>query len=236
MTSKMKNITHKLFLDTEFTGLHKDTNLVSLALISEEGDWFYYHNDSIVSNEILKEPHNIKAIDKIIETAKDRTLIKELRKNKGVVGVECNKTEHLERMLAEFIDAVHKTRNMNHDEMFEIVVDVGGYDWVLFNDIFGHAFNIPEKVYYIPFELSTMLALSSLENSDNSRRNIVCFDEMLDRSFVDLLLSQSHHALSDAYIIRSVYRIMRKEFLQMRLPSRVKFQEEEVSSLYKLGN
>lgn len=31
----------KIFFDTEFTGLHKDTTLISIALISENGKYFY---------------------------------------------------------------------------------------------------------------------------------------------------------------------------------------------------
>ena len=31
----------KIFFDTEFTGLHKDTTLISLGAISEDGQTFY---------------------------------------------------------------------------------------------------------------------------------------------------------------------------------------------------
>ena len=31
----------KLFFDTEFTGLHKDTSLISIGIVSEYGDKFY---------------------------------------------------------------------------------------------------------------------------------------------------------------------------------------------------
>jgi hypothetical protein len=34
-------MTTKIFRDTEFTGLHQDTTLISLGLISEEGTTFY---------------------------------------------------------------------------------------------------------------------------------------------------------------------------------------------------
>jgi hypothetical protein len=35
----MKNT--KLFLDTEFTGLHQNTTLISIGLIADTGDTFY---------------------------------------------------------------------------------------------------------------------------------------------------------------------------------------------------
>jgi len=31
----------KVFLDTEFTGLHQGTSLISLALVAESGEEFY---------------------------------------------------------------------------------------------------------------------------------------------------------------------------------------------------
>ena len=31
----------KIFFDTEFTGLHKDTTLISIGLVSQDGKQFY---------------------------------------------------------------------------------------------------------------------------------------------------------------------------------------------------
>ena len=31
----------KIFFDTEFTGLHKDTSLISIGLVDEDGKTFY---------------------------------------------------------------------------------------------------------------------------------------------------------------------------------------------------
>lgn len=31
----------RIFFDTEFTGLHKDTSLISIGLVSENGQKFY---------------------------------------------------------------------------------------------------------------------------------------------------------------------------------------------------
>ena len=35
----------KVFFDTEFTGLYKDTNLISIGLVSEDGKEFYAEID-----------------------------------------------------------------------------------------------------------------------------------------------------------------------------------------------
>lgn len=34
-------LTAKLFLDTEFTGLHQNTTLISIALVGDQGEEFY---------------------------------------------------------------------------------------------------------------------------------------------------------------------------------------------------
>lgn len=34
-----------IFFDTEFTGLHKDTTLISIGLVSETGEKFYAEFD-----------------------------------------------------------------------------------------------------------------------------------------------------------------------------------------------
>lgn len=47
-----------LYFDTEFTGLHKDTTLISIGIISEEGDKFYAeltdYNDEQIDNWLQK--------------------------------------------------------------------------------------------------------------------------------------------------------------------------------------
>ncbi len=43
--------------------------------------------------------------------------------------------------------------------MVEIWADVLAYDWVLFCELFGGAFKIPENIFYTPFDLATLLRL-----------------------------------------------------------------------------
>ena len=52
----------KVFLDTEFTGLHKDTTLISLALVDKQNRYFYaeftdydkYQVDKWIKNNVIK--------------------------------------------------------------------------------------------------------------------------------------------------------------------------------------
>ena len=76
----------------------------------------------------------------------------------------------------------------------EIWSDCLSYDWVLFNQIFGHAFNIPKNVYYIPFDICTLFYVKGID-ADVSRET---FAEMSEGS-------QKHNALWDAKVIRQCF-------------------------------
>ena len=79
-------------------------------------------------------------------------------------------------------------------ESVEIWSDCLSYDWVLFNQIFGHAFNIPKNVYYIPFDICTLFYAKVID-ADVSRET---FAEMSEGS-------QKHNALWDAKVIRQCF-------------------------------
>ena len=76
----------------------------------------------------------------------------------------------------------------------EIWSDCLSYDWVLFNQIFGHAFNIPKNIYYIPFDICTLFYAKGID-ADISREE---FSEMQEGS-------QKHNALWDAKVIRQCF-------------------------------
>jgi hypothetical protein len=76
----------------------------------------------------------------------------------------------------------------------EIWSDCLSYDWVLFNDLFGSAFDIPKNVYYIPFDICTLFKIKGID-PDISR------EEFIDNS-VD---GVKHHALYDAKVIKACF-------------------------------
>jgi hypothetical protein len=70
--------------------------------------------------------------------------------------------------------------------------DCLSYDWVLFSQIWEHAFNIPKNVYYIPFDLSSLL-------------KIYGYDPDLSRKDFSGLNETAHNALGDAKMIKACY-------------------------------
>jgi len=170
----------KIFLDTEFTGLHQNTTLISIGLISECGKTFYaeltdfnlaqcdeWIMENVLSNLCLKQPHDYS----------------------NGVKVLCN-TKNLKRELSNWLK--------QFDEV-EIWSDCLAYDWVLFNEILGHALNIPENVYYIPFDICTLFKIKGID-PDISREE-----------FAEIKEKQKHNALFDAKVIKKCYEKLKKQ-------------------------
>ena len=168
----------KLFFDTEFTGLHKDTMLISIGIVAEDGRSFYAELTDYDKNQV------------------DEWLQKNVIDNlclHNVFEFQCSLIEykvegdknHISICLAEWLAQF---------DTVEMWSDCLAYDWVLFNDIFGHAFNIPKNVYYIPFDICTLFKIRGID-PDISREE-----------FAELKTdARKHNALWDAMVIMACY-------------------------------
>jgi len=168
----------KLFFDTEFTGLHKDTTLISIGIVSECGKTFYAEltdYDKTQLNGWLSR----NVIDNL--TLGDKQLCGWDGDDTFSVGT----MENLKKDLSLWL---------KHFEEVEIWSDCLAYDWVLFNHIFGHAFNLPKNVYYIPFDICTMFELKGID-PDTPREEYSNMTEGVHK----------HNALWDAKVIKKCY-------------------------------
>ena len=170
---------NKIFFDTEFTGLHKNTSLLSMGLVSESEEKLYCELTDYDKSQItpwLKEnviPYAKMDMDKV--------------SNKVAGGV----FTHVRGDKKYVAEAVKKwLEPFGEVEMWS---DCLHYDWVLFVDLFGDAFDVPENVYYIPFDLSTMFLLAGVD-PDISRSE-----------FANMPFMKDHHALDDAILIKNCY-------------------------------
>jgi hypothetical protein len=177
----------KIFFDEEFTGLHQKTTLISIGLVSENDDKFYAEFTDYDKSQIddwLKS--NI--IDKL---RLEKTLINggadTLENMTEVLGDTRYIRNHLSLWLAQF-------------DNIEMWSDCLAYDWVLFNNIWGHAFSIPKNIYYIPFDICTMFKLKGID-PDISREKFVFNKEEPNKK---------HNALWDAEIIKKCYEKLSK--------------------------
>lgn len=171
--------TTKIFFDTEFTGLHQNTTLISIGLVSECGKTFYaelndydknqiddWLKDNIIKNLYFNDIHDITYI------LKNNTI--------EMKGNLLNLKKELIQWLSQF-------------ENIEIWSDCLAYDWVLFNNIFGTAFDIPKNIYYIPFDICTLMKIKNVD-PDINREEFCGADN-----------NKKHNALWDAQVIKMCY-------------------------------
>lgn len=81
-----------------------------------------------------------------------------------------------------------------------IWADVLAWDWVLFCELFGGAFGIPEQLHYIPCDLSTLLWARGLD--PDADREKLAGD--IDWNGPPLHLGR-HHALYDALLEKEIF-------------------------------
>lgn len=186
----------KIFLDTEFTGLHQNTTLISLGLVSECEKTFYAEFTDYDKSQVDDWLRDNVIANLIFSKGKKFT---QLNGDDGVIGDLC--TAYMSKSNGS-VECLSNKRGvkLNLIEWFEQFDDVEiwsdclSYDWVLFNNIFGHAFNLPKNIYYIPFDICTMFKLKGID-PDISR------EEFINNS-VD---GKKHNALHDAKVIKACY-------------------------------
>lgn len=188
----------RLFFDTEFTGLHKNTTLISIGIIAENGKSFYaeltdYDKEQVddwIRENVIK---NLKLdADKFHQGScydmgsgiKSKEYVKDV--NRAIRGTK----EEVAKWLKDWIENAFE----EEDKLF-MVGDVCGFDWVLFCDLFGHAFKIPEKVFYQPLDISTMMYERGID-MDIKRTDFISND----------LVGEQHNALFDARVIKDFYK------------------------------
>ena len=191
----------KIFFDTEFTGLHQNTTLISIGLVSEDNRTFYaefndydrlqcddWIKEHVIDNLVMKPPkpgeqeyYHAKR-DKSNPIGQDiyNGYSVQLRNNKETIADE------LALWLSQFGDV-------------EMWSDCLSYDWVLFSQLYGHAFNIPVNVYYIPFDICTLFKVKGVDPDINREK----FAEVED-------VNLKHNSLWDAKVIKMCYEKLMK--------------------------
>ena len=210
----------KLFLDTEFTGLHQYTSLASIGIVSESGKEFYFENidykqpldrdKDFFEKNVLSSMKFINNKDVVNEFIKSDYKGDFGKINYNVKDVNDNIQYNLDGV-KDFMDKVEGFGTLKfiakvltewinyHFDQVKIWSDVYSYDWVLFNQMFGHAFDIPERVYYIPFDIATFFEFKGIDPDVNRE----AFASMQNDNDID-----KHNALWDAKVIKECYKIL----------------------------
>lgn len=179
----------KVFIDTEFTGLHKDTTIISIGMKAPTGDRFYAEftdYDKSQVNSWLQE--NI--IDKLLFN--DKGEFTSLKKDYGVNNYTCKgRKEEVVKAMYSWFKTVY---NVDNGNVVEVWSDCLAYDWVLFCDLFGGALNLPKFIYYIPQDICTLFKAAGIDPDVNREE----YAEYVSST-------NKHNALHDAEVIEACY-------------------------------
>lgn len=200
-----------LYWDMEFTGLHKGTTLISLGIVSNCGKTFYaeftdfdkaqvdYWIEQNVINKLRLTDkigksnsswENWISDEKEYQNALEFELADKDMSHFECIGETPMVRNRLEKWLSQF-------------QSIEMHSDCLSYDWVLFCDIWGHAFNIPNNIYYIPFDICTTFKNKGID-PDINREEFIGAKALNEICSILKTIPEKgkHNALFDAYVIK----------------------------------
>lgn len=201
---KEMNIT-KIFFDTEFTGLHKNTSLISIGLITNTGEKFYAEITDYDKKQI-DDWLQINVIDNLFldfhnnEGFESKNLI---IKNDKLLSYDFYIKDKIEMVRVEL------KRWLNKFNKIEWISDVCHYDFVLLIDlVYGHALNMPygkhnAACHDINQDIARYYNISEIEAFDKSREEIL-------KEHNICINGKKHNALYDAEVIKALYKILNK--------------------------
>ena len=186
----------KIYVDEEFTGLTKDTDLISIGLVAENGSTFYGELtdfniakcDQWVKDNVVSK---LKYYNKYDYYYKENNHSVEILDTKHRVGV------HLNLWLNSFLEEI------------QFVSDVGHYDFVLLIDLITlgeSAINLPEHISPALYDINQLIAqkldITMHQAFDLNREEILV---QIHHTGISDLSIEKHNALWDAFVIKELY-------------------------------
>lgn len=182
----------RIFLDSEFTGLHQNTTLISIGLIAETGQTYYAELTDYDQTQVN-------------DWVKDNVI------NKLILDGSTNMAEPEEWVLQGTLKEVKYSliEWFKQFDKVEIWSDCLAYDWVLFCQVFGSAFDVPKNICYIPFDICTLFVANGIDPDINrekyaeDRMYADCENtwDMTEDEANEWVKKQKHNALWDAKVI-----------------------------------
>lgn len=209
----------KFWFDTEFTGLHRDTTLISLGCVSEGNKMFYAEfcdfdkgqtNQWIVDN-VFANTMRITAHGKFV---KKKPLLEDSVKNhRGSVVCFGDRPYVRER----FLDWLQREGATIYSPA-EFISDVCHYDMMLLIDLLANgktAFDIPKWIspqcYDINQDIAWKYNISNHEAFDMNRESIA--KDLVPDIYesIDFPEEMKHNSLWDAELIQAIYKSIHYE-------------------------
>lgn len=205
----------KVYYDAEFTGLHRNTTLLSIGLVSESGAYFYAEFNDYDDSQLDDWLRNNVMSGMLYNNQSTYHWIGEFwtgrysshpfapgsKRHTNIMMKDCREkvAENLLFWLKWEYDAY------DHKKI-QFYTDCYAYDWVVLNDLIcegGNALKLPEMIDYIPLDLSTALFMHD-EDPDVSREEFagsyLCNMASKANPFCDFGGAMKHNCLWDAYV------------------------------------
>lgn len=177
----------RIFFDTEFTGLHQHTTLISIGLVTENGREFYAEFTDYDKSQID---------DWLQENVIANLIYKPNKKNENWAYTDGAHTgrlgdrKYIVQELEKWLDGLVKPVEMWSDCL--------AYDWVLFCQLWDGALKVPKWIYHIPFDISTLFKIKGVD-PDINREEFALSSPSGD------VPENKHNALWDAKAIKACY-------------------------------
>lgn len=222
----------KLFFDTEFAGLRKDTTLISIGIVSEDGRKFYaeltdynenqcnkWINQNVVKNLHLPHiPWHSKCTENIKKLEEDGYVISQnphIPREGALLEYDYFKSDN-ENMTAlgdSHWIGIALNEWLKQFDIIQFVSDVCHYDFVLLIELItngGTALDLPDNISAVCHDINQDIAqhfgVTDAEAFDMSREQIMndlCGSE-------SIVTGDKHNSLYDAEVIRSIYKEIEK--------------------------
>lgn len=207
----------KVFFDTEFTGLHRATTLISIGCVSEKNQRFYaeltdfgkkaVRNNPWIQENVFNNTFFVDMLGRKRDDISERGKILDgfINFSNGDEALHGNK-EFVSKSLITWLEDIGGI-----EDGIEFVSDVCHYDMTLMIDLLaygkgGSAFDIPGWVcpacHDINQDIAEIFNISETKAFDKSREGIV--KEFMPQFGMDEKFK--HNALYDALVIKEIYR------------------------------
>ena len=182
----------KCFFDMEFTELSQRALPISIGIITENKRTFYAEFTGYNPADLTKW---------IVENVVPTLTLRHMRPGTFTVHDGWRA-----RGSAEFINTCLQAWLMAispEPDSIEFWSDCLAYDWMLLNELWGGALNPPQNVYYIPFDICTLMKQKGVDPDVNRE----FYSYMPEKD------NRKHNALWDAEVIRACYERLTGEKL-----------------------
>ena len=162
-----KNGMIPVYYDAEFTGLHRNTTPISIALTTDIPSVYFYAefndydesqiNDWLRDNVIANLPYN-----NLNSVTLKNVIILDSENNLHNVKMKGSRQD-VAAALQVWLQSLVLVRG---GDKVQFYTDCYAYDWLIMNDLLcadGNALNLPEYASYIPMDLSTALQLNGID-------------------------------------------------------------------------